>query len=410
MAFRFANHCQRRYVGGVKPSTLHTAKRCASTTKVYNITNVDPPKTVTLKNGVRLASEASDGGLVSLSVFINAGSAHERPNKNGAANLLQTAAVQSASAQARKLGGELVGTTERERTTYSITCLPDKVPQAVALLGEVVASPASTDVIEKARAKVLAGRRRLWDVVNEAVMMDFVHSTAYQGTRLANTAEGEITTIKGLQAQDLEDFRTSNYIGSNIVVSAAGAVNSDQLQSATEAAFSGVTRASRPLSSRARYTGAMMHIRDTTVHDIQLAIGYETFSIDHPAAFTLGILKHLMGWWDEKSPVGPNSSSRLAETVTKEKLASYYRPFLNFYKDTGIFGVYARTTNIDHLDDLVYEIFNEYQKLYCYVSPEDIFRAKNALKAELLLKHGANVAVKPAFLVLPSQSLIEPCL
>lgn len=44
-----------------------------------------------------------------------------------------------------------------------------------------------------------------------------------------------------------------------------------------------------------------MHIRDNTVHDVQVAIGYETFAVSHKHALTLGVLKALLGEWDTHS-------------------------------------------------------------------------------------------------------------
>jgi len=221
-------------------------------------------------------------------------------------------------------------------------------------------------------------------------LMDFFHSTAYQGTPYQNTAAGEIKTIKELSAEDLETFRKENYVGSSVVLAAAGAVDHAKLEPLADAAFAGVGKSTRgPFfanPARVPVTGSMMHIRDNTVHNIQVAIGYETFSIAHKHVVTLALLKHLIGSWCSKSHVGTNSSSRLAETIATEKLADGFHPFLKLYRDTGYFGVYTHTHNEDKLDDLVYEIFNEYQKLFSYLSPEEFFRAKNALKAQLLAR------------------------
>lgn len=53
---------------------------------------------------------------------------------------------------------------------------------------------------------------------------------------------------------------------------------------------------------------------------------------------------------------------------------------MHFHKNTGLFGIYASTHNEGSLDDTVYEIFNEYQKLFSYISPEELYRAKNAVR------------------------------
>lgn len=384
MAFSIVQKCHRRRgIGGQNP--VVSARRVA--TSVYNVNNCEPACVSTLSNGVRLATEPSEGQLVSLSVVVNAGSVLELPQKNGTANLLQTAAVRAASDQARKLGAKLVGNTTRDKTTYSLTVLPGQVQQAVSLLGEVVqGTKVTSDVFEAARRQVISGRQDLWDVVNEDVVLDFFHSTAYQGTAYENTAEGEIRTLRDLQGSDLDAFRSANYTGQNIVIAASGAVAHGQLDSLVTDAFSGISKASHSnyAASRVPYTGALMHIRDNTTHKIQVAVGYETFAITHKHVITLALLKHLIGSWDSKSHVGNNSSSRLAEVIAVEKLADNFHPFMHLYQDTGFFGVYVQTHNTEALDNLVYEIFNEYQKLFNYLTPEEFFRAKNALKAQLL--------------------------
>lgn len=384
MAFSIVQKCHRRRGIGVQKPIV-SARRVA--TSVQNLSNCEPATVSVLSNGVRLATEPSEGQLVSLSVVINAGSVLEQAQKDGTANLLQTAAVRAASSQARKLGTSLIGNTTRDKTTYSLTVLPAQVPQAVSILGEVVqGNQVTPDALEAARAHVISGRQALWDVVNEDVVSDFFHSTAYQGTPYQNTAEGEIKSLRQLQSGDLEAYRKANYTGQNIVVAASGAVTHAQLDPLVTEAFGGIAKAGHisRFDSRVPFTGALMHIRDNTTHKIQVAIGYETFSVAHKHVVTLGLLKHLIGSWDSKSHVGTNSSSRLAEVIAVEKLADNFHPFLRLYPDTGFFGVYVQTHNTDSLDDLVYEIFNEYQKLFSYLTPEEFFRAKNALKAQLL--------------------------
>lgn len=48
----------------------------------------------------------------------------------------------------------------------------------------------------------------------------------------------------------------------------------------------------------------MMHIRDNTVHEIQVAVGYETFSLNHKHVLTLAVLRQLIGEWNTQSLAG----------------------------------------------------------------------------------------------------------
>jgi hypothetical protein len=47
-----------------------------------------------------------------------------------------------------------------------------------------------------------------------------------------------------------------------------------------------------------------MHIRDDTVPEIQVAIGFETFPANHKHSFTLGVLQQLIGEWHTHSLAG----------------------------------------------------------------------------------------------------------
>lgn len=136
---------------------------------------------------------------------------------------------QSKAAEAKKLGAQLTSRITRENTTYTITCLKEDAVHAVNLLGGIVKGPLSADTVEEARTEVLAGRKALWDVVNEEVVMDFLYSSAYQGTAHQNTVAGEISQIKAVTANDLQAFRDKYYAGSNLVVSGAGAIDHAQV-------------------------------------------------------------------------------------------------------------------------------------------------------------------------------------
>lgn len=57
----------------------------------------------------------------------------------------------------------------------------------------------------------------------------------------------------------------------------------------------------------------------------------------------------------------------------------------------GLFGVYAVANPGDTFDDLTYEIFNEFQKLNEYISPDELERAKSRVKMSLLQQLDGNM-------------------
>jgi len=98
----------------------------------------------------------------------------------------------------------------------------------------------------------------------------------------------------------------------------------------------------------------------------------------------LGLLKALLGEWSASDFSGRFASPGISETFSLEKLGDEYATFSHNYFNSGLFGVYARTHNEEQVDDVVYEIFNEYQKLFSRINPHDIFRAKHKVISEYL--------------------------
>lgn len=71
----------------------------------------------------------------------------------------------------------------------------------------------------------------------------------------------------------------------------------------------------------------MMHIRDNTVHEIQVAIGYETCSINQKHVLTLGLLKQLIGEWSSQSLAGTLSCFNDAFSIVLAYVPSF-EPYL----------------------------------------------------------------------------------
>lgn len=127
-----------------------------------------------------------------------------------------------------------------------------------------------------------------------------------------------------------------------------------------------------------------MNIRDDTLPRAQIAIGYETFGFANEDVLTLEILRALIGQWSVKDFSGRFSSHALAENLSVQKLVDSYTPFNFTYNNSGMFGVYVTSKEEEKVDDVVYEVFNQYQRILSHISPHDIFRAKHMVIANYL--------------------------
>eukprot|EP01126_Amoeba_proteus_P034263 TRINITY_DN3407_c0_g1_i12.p1 TRINITY_DN3407_c0_g1~~TRINITY_DN3407_c0_g1_i12.p1 ORF type:complete len:381 (+),score=54.35 TRINITY_DN3407_c0_g1_i12:114-1256(+) len=376
LAYRFHQMLAK---GQVRSVRLNTVSHW-SISSIPDYSPTIPPSLSTLSNGIRVTTENASrtGPVASVSVVIKSGSSHEPSEKNGVANLLQTTLTNSQARKIRLLGGILKGSTTRDETHFSVTCLKDNVAEAVSILGEMTTSAICTEALEKSRKEILNNRLALWNTTNEQVIKDFLYSAAYQNTPMATTAEGEASVIKQLSTNDLESFRGTQYKGCNIVISTVGDVKHDEVLTAATKSFSSLKTGEHVSRySRVPFTGSQMNIRDDTVHEVQIAIAYETFPYTNEHVLTLALIKEMLGSWQKNSNYGNNASSRLAETLANTNLADEFKVFTQHTQNTGLFGLYARTHDEDSLDDLVYQLFNEFQKLNAYITVDELFRAQN---------------------------------
>lgn len=88
------------------------------------------------------------------------------------------------------MGSPLFSFTTRETTALYWTCFNANVPQLVDILADVVQNALLNEPeLEKVKRDVLREHNEI-EANIETVLMDYLHSTAYQGTPLAQNILG----------------------------------------------------------------------------------------------------------------------------------------------------------------------------------------------------------------------------
>lgn len=305
------------------------------------------------------------------------------------ANLLRAVLANNLSKELAKVGASLTSTTGREYTQYTVQCLSHHVTKVLALLGQAFNASAALDdaAFTTEKAKVVTHLNRLADQPDREVILDYLHSAAYQETPYANAPLGTAKGVSSLTSQHLGEFKNLSYNAKGVSVAVASPLNVREIESAVETSFRGLSQQQLNYrKTRPEFVGSQMAIRDDTIHTAQLAFGYETVGVQSHQVYTLHVLKALLGEWSQNDFSGTYSSHGLAETFALEKLVDSYSTFSYNYQNTGVFGVYVNTREEEKVDDIVYEVFNQYQKLFSKINPHDIFRAKHKVVADYLTK------------------------
>lgn len=284
------------------------------------------------------------------------------------------------------MGGHLNAYTSREQTAYYAKVFKSDVPKAVDLLADLLQNSVLDPLaVEREREVILREAEEVGKQMDE-VVFDHLHAVAFQGTPLGQTILGPEENIRAIQRDDLLAYIRSNYVASRMVLAGAGAVDHAELVRLAESAFSGLPRGPAIFKpTPAIYTGSEVRMTDTGMSHAHMAIAVQGASWTSPDYFPLLVAQAIVGSWNRGLAGGANLASRLAQTVAQNDLAQSYLSFNTSYNDTGLFGIYMVSDHTGDLDDLVYEVQQEWVRICLGATDAEVARAKTQLKASLLL-------------------------
>src|SRR5579875_3071464 len=192
----------------------------------------------TLPNGIRIVTEAMPYvRSVSLGVWIGAGSRIEHGPENGISHFIEHMVfkgtrLRSAEDIAREVdsvGGGLDAFTSKELVSFNTKVLDEHVPLALDILSDLVLNPLFREQdIEKEKGVILE------EIKMEADQPEFVlHETFlgnfWKGHGLGKPILGTKETVKKFAQPMLLDYYNRTYTPANILVTAAGNLDHDEI-------------------------------------------------------------------------------------------------------------------------------------------------------------------------------------
>lgn len=318
-----------------------------------------------LDSGLRVVTESMPWiRSVSIGVWINTGSRHETARTGGISHLLEHMVFKGTgrrnsyeiAVSLESLGGHLNAFTEKEFTCFCALVLDEHLEQAVDVLADIVQHPLIRASDLKSEKGIIREEiRNVQDTPEDLIHERFVE-TVFPRHPLGAPILGSPSSLRGLMRDDLIRYRKSRYVFDNCIVSAAGNVDHRRL--------------CRLIDSRFRYLGdgrpakalppAAGRVRTRTmrapISQGHVCTGAPGVSYTDGRKFPLLILDTYFGG---------GMSSRLFQKLREEQGLSYsVYSFLDFWSDSGLWGVYAST------------------------APETLDRAREAIRAETRLLVG----------------------
>ena len=276
-----------------------------------------------------------------LSVVVRGGARWEDEARSGWSHLLEHMVFKGAGGRsAREIvevieadGGQINAATGYERTSFQVRCLQSGLPLGLDVLADLVRRPTLRAADLEQEKKVIAQEIAEAADQPDDRIFDLAQSLAFPGQSLGRPILGSIGSLADATPESLSAYRDALYAPERLVVSAAGAVDEDELLRSTEAAFGDASSsAAAPSVSPGRFVGGALAEtrRLEQAHTVLLLEGVSASSPDY---FALRLFAEALGG---------GMSSRLFQRVREELgLAYAIDAYSESYEDTGVFGIYC---------------------------------------------------------------------
>ncbi|WP_296596321.1 pitrilysin family protein [Phenylobacterium sp.] len=349
------------------------------------------PKVHTLSNGVRVVCDPLPGWqTVALSVVAGRGARFEDPSRSGWSHLLEHMVFKGAGGRSAKdivevieaEGGHINAATGYERTSFQVRALKHGLDLGSRVISDLVLRPAM-DAGDLAREKQVVGQEiaEAADTPDDLVF-ELAQEAAYAGQALGRPILGTPQSIGTATPQTLEAWRAALYAPETLVVSAAGAVDEDELLKLAERDFGGATGAGPVVADAAAFGGGVRAV-SKRLEQSNLVFLLPAVSVRDPDYFALRLLAEMLG--------GGMASRLFQEAREARGLAYAIDAYSETYADTGVLGVFAGCDAKD-AGELAEVTAGEIKALREPVGAEELARAKAQLKGAMFMGREAALA------------------
>ena len=341
-------------------------------------------RTTRLSSGLTVVSHRmAELESAALGVWVKAGSRSEHENEHGIAHLLEHMAfkgtkTRSAIAIAEEIeavGGELNAATSVETTSYYARVLKADVPLAVDILSDILRNSVfDREELAKEQEVIVQEIGAAEDTPDDKVY-DLFSQSAFPDQPMGRPILGTEGTVRAFRPEGITAYLERHYTGPEMVVSAAGAVDHEQLVQLVEKGFSGLGAAPGPRVVPAAYRGgeAREH-RD--LQEAQIVLGFEGRPNGDDDFYTAQMLAAVLG--------GGMSSRLFQEVREKRGLCYSIYAFHWAFADSGLFAISAATSE-SKVRELMPVILGELERAAGDISEGELSRSRAQMRAGLLM-------------------------
>ncbi len=339
-----------------------------------------------LSDGIRIVSERMPSTRsVAIGIWVDVGSRDESDGEHGVSHFIEhlffkgtknrTAADIALSLEA--LGGNLNAFTSREHTCFHAHVLDEHLEEAMDVLSDLtINSLLRPEHVEREKAVVIEEIHEVRE--NPSDLIHEIFSEAFwRGQPLGHSILGTEKSVRALKRRYILEYMRHHYCAGRIVVAAAGNVSHRRLVDIVK------KKLHYPRGIGERGAVAQMpqepswSINRNGSKQNHICLGFPGVPFNSPERFALvGLYTYL----------GAGMSSVLFQKIREQKGMAYtIFAFTDFYRDSGILGVYFGAER-KRLGEALMTTFKELAKVKIKkLTPAKLDEVKTQIKGSLVL-------------------------
>ena len=293
-----------------------------------------------LRNGLRIiTSHLAGRDSIGFAIWVRVGGRFEQKNLCGISHFVEHMLFKGTKRRTTRqikedvegIGGMLNAFTSEESTCYFVKIPKAHLKIAFDVLQDMVNNATlSVEEFKKERTVILEEIKMYLDLPSQYVH-EITSELLWPTQPLGRPIAGTIESVSHLTRNDLYRHVQTHYHPRNLLVTACGEIDHDEIKELSEQYFNGRNR--KPVSKfkqaqlSSRLKRDKFRFLDKKTEQTHFVIGFHGLSRNHPDRYQLALLNVILG---------ANMSSRLFEEVRERRgLAYEIKSGLSFFNDTG---------------------------------------------------------------------------
>lgn len=339
-----------------------------------------------LSNGIRVVSELHPGSrAVSMGIWVLTGTRDETPEVAGISHLLEHLVFKGTKSRSayqiakslEALGGELNAYTTREYTCYHALVLKDHWEKALDVLADLVSNMKLVQKEFDLEKGVILQEIAMSEDSHEDMIYDVFYEQVYGKHPLGRPILGTPVSVARMKQTQVMDYYRRNYTGKNIIVSASGCIDHDELMAGIQKRLGAKKKSELKNTRRVPRWLSRRHVVEKQAEQVHMLLGFPTASFQDKHRFEAVVTNTLLGG---------GMTSKLYQSVREKRGLVYsIHSSLNTNIDSGMLTIYAGTEakNARKVGDLISKEFAKIRKQG--VTRADVEMCKTQIIGSILL-------------------------